>query len=410
MNRSEPVKKSTRLHYIDWLRVLATVGVFVYHAARPFVLQDWLIANKHQSAAVTLVFLVFLGSWGMPLFFLMAGTGTRFALRRRSGRQYVNERVKRLLIPLIMGCILLSPIQFYMEWIHKGWYSGSFLGFIPELLRSRFDDLSKTLNPSVFESWGSHLWFLGYLITFSLIALPLFLWLKKDSGQRFIAWLGGLGDRRGGLLVFIIPLALVRLSLQPRYSDYASWADFGYMLVYFIYGYILYGDERFTRAIRRDAGLSLAIGIGTILIMVGAGIAGVAEEWATTPGTLGFYLAWSVVVVSGWCWTTFALYVGTRFLNFRNCWLEYGQEAILPFYLFHQPVIVTIAFYIVQWDISAQLGASVDILVKLPIVVLGSFAVTLGLYEALVRRVEPARALLGMKPRREAAPLVRAIE
>jgi peptidoglycan/LPS O-acetylase OafA/YrhL len=77
MNRSEPVKKSTRLHYIDWLRVLATVGVFVYHAARPFVLQDWLIANEHQSVAVTLVFLVFLGSWGMPLFFLMAGTGTR---------------------------------------------------------------------------------------------------------------------------------------------------------------------------------------------------------------------------------------------------------------------------------------------------------------------------------------------
>jgi surface polysaccharide O-acyltransferase-like enzyme len=210
--------------------------------------------------------------------------------------------------------------------------------------------------------------------------------------------------------MFIIPLALVRLSLQPRYSDYTSWADFTYMLVYFIYGYILYADERFTRAIRRDAGLSLAIGIGTILIMVWAGIAGVAEEWATTPDRPGFYFAWSVVVVSGWCWTTFALYVGMRFLNRCNKWLEYGQEAILPFYLFHQPVIVTIAFYTVQWDLSARLGAAADILIKLPIVVLGSFVVTLGLYEAIVRHVQPARALLGMKPKRDAAPLARAVE
>ncbi len=410
MSGSERVKKSTRLHYIDWLRVLATVGVFVYHAARPFVLQDWLVANKEQSLVVTFIFLIFLGSWGMPLFFLIAGTGSRFALRRRSGRQFVNERVRRLLIPFIMGCILLSPVQFYLEWIHKGWYSGSFLGFIPKFLESRVLSFREMFTPTIFESWGSHLWFLGYLITFSLVALPLFLWLKKDPGQRFIGWLGGLGERRGGLLVFIVPLLLVRLSLQPRYSDYADWTDFAYMLVYFIYGYILYADERFTRAIRRDAGLSLALGIGTILIMVGGGLAGVAEEWATTPGTLGFYVAWSVVVVSGWCWTTFVLYVGMRFFNTRNKWLEYGQEAILPFYLFHQPVIVTIAFYIVQWDISARLGASVDILVKLPIVILGSFAVTLSLYEAFIRRVQPARAMLGMKPRRDASLQIRASE
>lgn len=408
MNRAERVKKATRLHYIDWLRVVATMGVFVYHAARPFVLQDWLILNKEQSIAVTFVFLVFLGSWGMPLFFLIAGAGTRFALRRRSGRQYINERVRRLLIPFILGCILLSPVQFYLEWVHKGWYSGSFPGFVPEFLQSRVPGFREMLSPTVFESWGSHLWFLGYLITFSLIALPLFLWLKKDTGQRFIGWLGRLGERRGGLLVFVIPLLLVRLSLQPRFSDYADWTDFAYMLVYFIYGYILYADERFSRAIRRDARLTLALGISTMLIMVGTIVAGVAEQWATTPGTLAFYFAWSVVVVNGWCWTTFVLNVGMRFFDTRNKWLEYGQEAILPFYLFHQPVIVTIAFYAVQWDIAAKLGANVDILVKLPVVVLGSLAVTLSLYEVFIRRVQPARSLLGMKPRRDARPQLRA--
>ena len=395
-------EKAARLHYLDWLRVLAILGVFLYHATRPFVLQDWLISNGQKSIALTFVFLVFLGSWGMPLFFLMAGTGSGFALRRRSARQYVIERVKRLLIPFIIGSILLSPIQFYMEWIHKGWYSGSFPGFIPIFLQSRGHDLPLLFSPRVFESFGSHLWFLAYLFFFSLLALPLFLWFKKDSGQRFIARLGGLGDRRGGLLVFVIPLLLVRLALQPAYSEYANWADFAYMLVYFISGFILYADERFIRAIRRDAWLTLVLGVSTMLIMMGTIIAGVAAEWATTPGTPGFYFVWSVVVVNGWCWTTFALYFGMRLLDFSNRWLEYGQEAMLPFYLFHQPVIIAIAFFVVQWDISAQFGAAVDILVKQPIVVFGSFAVTLGLYEVFLRRSPSARALLGMKPRRRA--------
>ena len=73
---------------------------------------------------------------------------------------------------------------------------------------------------------------------------------------------------------------------------------------------------------------------------------------------------------------------------------------MLPFYLFHQPVIIAIAFFVVQWDISAQFGAAVDILVKQPIVVFGSFAVTLGLYQVFFRNSRYARGLLGMKPRR----------
>jgi surface polysaccharide O-acyltransferase-like enzyme len=298
---------------------------------------------------------------------------------------------------------LLSPLQFYAEWVHKGWYSGPFPAFIPRYLQSLGHEYHGTVSPRIFESFGSHLWFLGYLFSFSLLALPLCLWLKKDAGQRTIGWLGGLGQKRGGLLVFVIPLVLARLSLQPAYAGYTDWADFAYMLVYFLYGFVLYADERFTMAIKRDARLMLAVGMCTTLIMIGTVIAGVAAEWATTPGTPGFHFAWATVVVNGWCWTTFVLYLGMRFLNSRNKWLAYGQEAILPFYLFHQPVIVAIAFFVVQWDIAAQLGPGVDILVKLPTVVLGSFAVTLGLYEVL-RRIPPARALLGMKPRKHASP------
>jgi glucan biosynthesis protein C len=386
---------SRRLHYLDWLRVFAIVGVWVYHAARPFMLQEWLINDTQTSLLITAVFLVFLGSMGMPLFFMMAGVGSLFALRRRTGRQFAMERTKRLLIPFVVGCILLSPVQFYLEWLHKGWYEGSFLQFIPVLVQDRLNLLTTTFSPRIFELLGSHLWFLGYLFTFSLIALPLFLWLKTQPGQRAVAWLGKLGERRGGLLVFIIPAAAVRMSLQPFFPAYIDWADYAYMLVFFVCGYLVFADERLVGAIRRDWRLMLGVGIISTLTILG-GLAAGGQQWVNDPSSPGFYLGWGLVGVNGWCLSLFALWLGMRLLDFRNRWLERGQELIVPFYVFHQPPVVFFAFFAVQW--------SVGIPVKLAVVVAGSLAVTLGVCELVIRRVKPARALFGIKPRAGIVP------
>ena len=102
-----------------------------------------------------------------------------------------------------------------------------------------------------------------------------------------------------------------------------------------------------------------------------------------------YALIWAVVAINGWCWSTFMLSVGMRSLDFTNRGLEYTQAAILPFFVLHQPVIMTIAFFVVQWQAS--------IAVKLVAVVVSSFAVTLGLYELVIRRVGILRPLFGMK-------------
>jgi hypothetical protein len=184
---------------------------------------------------------------------------------------------------------------------------------------------------------------------------------------------------------------LTRFVLQPLFPEYTSWSDFTYFLVFFIYGYILYANERFLRIIERDWLLYLVIGIlSTIAIFVGAA-AGVALEWYSNPSILGFYLAWGLISVNAWCWVITALYVGSRILDFRNNVLEYGQEAILPFYVFHQPVIFAIVFYVVQWDAG--------ILVKLPVVVVGAFIITGALHEWIIKRVNALRTLFGMKPK-----------
>jgi hypothetical protein len=68
---------------------------------------------------------------------------------------------------------------------------------------------------------------------------------------------------------------------------------------------------------------------------------------------------------------------------------HYANEAVLPFYLLHQTVIVILAFYVVQW----QSGA----LLKFLVISLSALAITLLLYEFVIRRTRLTRFLFGMK-------------
>ena len=389
-------EKSARLHYLDWLQVLAVLGVFLFHAVHPFDgLADWHIKNVEKSSLATF-FAGFFNLWGMSFFFLMAGATSWFSLRRRTPSRYAHERVTRLLIPLIIGALVLTPIQAYYELTHKGWWSG---GSIVEFIlsseaRTYFytEYRPLTFGPEIFGRIGYHLWFVAFLFIFSLIALPIFQWLKGDSGKRFIAPFARLTKWRGGLLVFVIPLILIRFILQPFFPEYTGWSDFTIMLVFFIYGYILIADQRFLRAIRRDWWLHLILGIACTLFFFSIAAGVPVAEWMWSPGTPGFYISWTLHSINSWCWAMFIMYIGMRFLNYTNTWLQYSREASFPFFFFHQPVIILIAFYVVQWQAALP--------IKLLVVVIGAFAVILGIYELLVRRINPVRALFGMRPRK----------
>jgi glucan biosynthesis protein C len=378
-------RRTVRLHYLDSLRVLAVFLVFLFHATKPFTMVDWQVMNAETSTAATVFFIAFLAPWGMPFFFLLAGATAWFALQRRTARQFAGERVRRLLIPFLVGSALFTPIEAYIEWMFrsdiKGNYAGSYLQF---LFIERFGDW----NPTLFGWLGYHLWFLGFLFTFSLMALPLFKWLKGEAGRRFVSWLARLCEHRGGVLVFILPLALIQLGLRPYFPDEHNWSDFFYYLVIFLAGYLFYADERFLRAVRRDRWLLLAVGIATFLGLL-ATVALGGETSLSEPGEPWFYVMWVLAPTDAWCWSLFMLFVGMRFLDFSNQWLQYSQEAVVPFYVLHYPVLLFIAFYVVQW----QAGVTVKMLA----VTVGSFVVTLGIYELLVRRIGPLRTLFGMK-------------
>jgi surface polysaccharide O-acyltransferase-like enzyme len=160
-------------------------------------------------------------------------------------------------------------------------------------------------------------------------------------------------------------------------------------MAFFILGYMLFADGRFTQAIRRDWPITLGVGIAAFLAFAAVTLLMGDINIEAAPRTLLDFAWWGLVAVSSWCWTAFVLFIGMRYLNHTNKWLQYGQEAILPFFVVHQPVIVVIAYFVVQWNTG--------IVPKMLAVFVGSFVMSIGFYESIIKRVGTLRAISGMK-------------
>jgi len=90
-----------------------------------------------------------------------------------------------------------------------------------------------------------------------------------------------------------------------------------------------------------------------------------------------------------WSWLLAVLGFGMHNLNFNSPFLKYANEAVLPFYILHQTVIVVLGYFMVQWAIPDPL--------KFLLILIFSFFVIIGLYEFVVRRFNIMRFLFGMR-------------
>jgi len=381
--------KQERLFYLDWLRVLAVLAVFYFHTLRPFDFTEWHVKNTQQSLVATIL-LFFFSQWGMALFFVLSGAASWFALRSRSGRQFLRERSLRLLVPLLAGFLLFSPLQAYLEALNHGSFAGSFLQFVPWF----FEHMQISWH-APWISYPYHLWFLEFLWLYTVIALPLFLFLRGAAGSRVIDTLASWCSRPGVIFLFIIPLVLIRVTLGAAFPGEHDWAEVVYYLTFFVYGYLLFSRPCFVDAIRRQGWIALGIGILCFMLIGATYAAGYLETWASSPSyTPGALLYQLLLSIYAWAWIVFVFACGIRWLNFNTKRLSEANEAVLPFYVLQQPAIIAIAFYVVEWDIGVGL--------KWLIISTLALALILVLYELLIRRFNGMRWLFGMKlrPRR----------
>jgi len=376
---------TTRRHDVDWLRVLGMGVVFLFHCARFFDTGGWHVKSPRTSEAVSFITLIIAVQWMMPLFFVLSGIGAYHSLATQDWRQFLGSRVKRLAVPLLFGVfVVIAPYQIYLERLSHGQYTGSFWSFYPHY----FEGWYGIQEGGNFAWMGVHLWYLEVLFVFSVIALPLFLVLRSRTGSRAIGALSGTMKVPGVVFFLAIPIALMEfLANAPALKDgffgqrgFGGWSVLPYFAI-FIIGFLLAQGRQTAQAIEshRFAGLLLAVatfGLGYILIK----IRGLPES------SVGFALIRGML-----CWASLVAICGfaSRHLRFNSRFLKYANEAVLPFYILHQTVILAIGFRIVRLNLPLWL--------EYLIIAVSSFVAIVALYELLIRRIGALRWLFGMK-------------
>ncbi|MGD2148230.1 MAG: acyltransferase family protein, partial [Anaerolineae bacterium] len=246
----------------------------------------------------------------------------------------------------------------------------------------------ETLVPVPF---AGHLWFLQYLFLISLATLPLLLYLRTSNGRRMIARIADTCDCSGGIFLFAVPLAVALAGFRGLFEAQRSWADLAWYGTYFVIGYILAADHRLTRSVVRHSWV--CCGLWVFGFVGGIGFLVLAVDYDPVPGRQSFsviYLLYQAVwSVTSWSAVVFVLSLGAKYLNRDHSALTSATEAVLPFYLLHQTVILAVGFFVVRFSLT--------LLSKLMLVIAISFPITVALCELLVRPFNAARCLFGMK-------------
>ncbi len=388
-------KPNARRHDLDALRVFGCYLLLLFHIAIIFSPAPFYHARNAETSFVFTILGGFISLWHMPLLFLLAGWSAAVSLRRRGTGSFLRERWRKLAIPLVAGCVLLVPLIKYLELrsgqdLNRRGFSVTaevledMQAVLPQIelpLMQPYDEGFLAFLPTFFTdldrfSW-SHLWFVAYLLVFTLVLLPILVrWVRIDTRT--------LRPSRLAIYLPILPLAAIQLVLRERYPGpynlYSDWASVSYFVTYLLSGFAMAILPQLETVLAREWRRSLAIGLGTTgVLLLGA------LEWFQSSAVM---LAGSAV--AGWCFVVSLVGFAKERVVTSGPRLRYLAESAFSVYVLHQFVVTTLGFAVVQLPLG--------ILAKFSLLLVLASAGTVGLYHFGVRPFRLTRFLLGMKP------------
>ena len=370
-----------RQHYMDWLRVLAMITIFLFHCAMYFSTIPWHVKNNQQTFAMT-VFVGIVSQWIMPLFFVLSAMSIHHSLDKRKSLRFLGERFKRLIIPLLFGSLfIIAPLQVWIERVSFSGFNGSFLNFYLNDYFNGFYGFGGNF------AWGGvHLWYLLVLFLYSLYTLPLFLFLRSNTGVRLTNRIAEIISKPAVIYLMALPIVAAELfvNLYPETMgrrDSGGWSMITYLIV-FILGFFITTHENYLAKMEKNRHISLLLGI---LFMCG-----VLSFYSIQSESQIFYITkCTAEAFNMWLWLMAILGFGKHYMNFNNKFLQYANRAVLPFYIIHQTVIVGLGYIMVDWKLA--------VIIKYTILSLSSFLLIMIIYGLVVNRIKFLRFLLGMK-------------
>lgn len=370
----------TRHYGMDWLRIGAFALLILYHIGMVFVPWNFHVKSLHVEDWVRLPMLAS-NAWRLTLLFVVSGYASRALLARSTGtRSFFANRCYRLLVPLLFGIAVIVPPQPWVELVTKHAYAGSYWTFWSHDY-FRFGKLAGLTLPT----WN-HLWFVVYLWAYTTALTLGLIVVRGDWLQRAFDWIFG------SWAVFVLPVAWLvfvhgwwfqmAAETQALYGDWVAHVTY---FPAFLFGFGLARSEPAMAAITRwwkVGAIAALLGYGIILaielewpgdlvaprwIYPGYGVAHALEQWGAIVALIG---------------------IAERHWNRDHRWRRVLTEAVFPFYLIHQTIIVLVMYAL----LPAGLPGWVEFAGLLAATIVGCVA-----FYWIGRSIAPLRPLIGLR-------------
>lgn len=372
---------SSRRADLDWIRVAAFGLLILFHTALVYSPYDWHIQSEHRLSWMPQL-LTLTGPWRLTLLFLVSGAAISFMTTRRTPGEVLQARIERLGPPLLMGVLLLVPIQSWIEAMDNGAWGTDYLGW----LGHEFGPEGLLDGVPV-----NHLWFVNYIAVYSLVIVVLM--LRPDLIERLRGWLAPLVAGPRVIWVPLLYLVVIRLTLYPLFGAtnglVGDWYNHAQSLGAFLFGFLLARHEPFWQALEQYRRWAVGLALAVLPILV--------FQAGYFPNNV-IYDASKFAIQAIYQWAVIAaiLGYGSRYLRRRDGpVLRYLTEAVFPLYLAHQTVLAVAVWLIRPAALAPVLEATLLALITFG----GSFLI----YE-IVRRVGWLRPVWGLKPFAPARP------
>lgn len=355
-----------RKYYIDNLRWLAILLLFPFHAAQIWSGGEYsgFYIWSHTDT-VLYVFSTAVYPWYMTFLFAIAGMSCKYALQKRTSKQFVVERTKKLLIPFFFGLLVLVPVMTYTAEVYFNEYTGTYWQQYG-LFFTKVTDLTGYRGGFT----PAHLWFLLYLFLISLAALLIISLQKKCLPK----------CRAGSVSYFFIILLFIPEWLC-QYILNIGGKSLGQFMILFLFGYYILSEESILQKLKQYQFVSLALSI----------LSGSLYTYLYCFENLRNICITGLYIFFGWMGIITLLGIGQSKLNFHNRLSDYLTRASFSVYILHMPVLVVIGFF--------TLKLPVGVAARFSLIVLTSFIVTLLIYE-IAKKVPVLRFFLGIAGRK----------
>ena len=387
------------------------------HAAIPFV--PWR-GDDETGVWLLDVFVGFVHGFRMPLFFVISGFFTAMLWRRRGLRSLIRHRLRRVGLPLLVGCFTIIPavwIGIISGWVISGevtWEqleSGEGVGAYEEALEEDLEavegddatdrggagtDAESESKAGAEEKGGegigfAHLWFLWMLLWQVAGFAAVVSWVRRRARRRGVE--RRLSERAASRILWSLPmlsvlpqLAMVEGGFGPDTSEGLIPAPqvLVYYACFFGFGALAYdhrgrGGEPLMDVVGRRWVIQLAVGT---VVLFPAGLALLEGLWSAS-ALLQIVFAWTM---------SFGL-IGLfrRFMSGARFRVRYLSDASYWMYLAHLPLVF------VAQGIVARLG--LPALVDFVVVCVAVTAALLVAYRYVVRYTFVGRLLNGRRTR-----------